>query len=111
MPCGLGARAAACSELRLVRVWTQRDALERARALPQRHFSFHSWHQSAVREANRRLKEARSGKGAATANGGGGGGEEEEEEESEEMASLRARVEQQALKEAQAEEAEEAQRA
>ena len=88
-----------------------RDALERARALPQRHFSFHSWHQSAVREANRRLKEARSGKGAAAANGGGGGGEEEEEEESEEMASLRARVEQQALKEAQAEEAEEAQRA
>ena len=67
--------------------------------LPQRYYSFHSWHQSMVRAAQRRLKDARQ---ADAASGGGQAASEcealdadseDEGEESEEMKDLRERLE------------------
>ena len=90
----------ACLELANVRMaggdWDgAARALDRARKLPQRHFSFHSWHQSAVREAQRQLKDVRN---AGASDGGAGAvGEEEdaegEGEETEDMRKLRAEIE------------------
>ena len=58
-------------------------ALSSAGALAPRHFSFHSWHQSSVREAKRLLNTARAGRRGGRppaqppARGGGGGGASE----------------------------------
>ncbi len=57
------------------------DALDRASALPARHFSFHSWLQSAVREARARVKRARDDAGSEEGDGEEGDGEEGDGEE------------------------------
>ena len=83
------------------------NSLEASKGIvPQRAYSFHSWHQSMVREGKQKLKELR--KASAEKKDGSGGdaaavveeeGEEAGEEESAEMAELRVRMEKEAAME------------
>ena len=97
-------RPSACLELAILHIERTGDldaagkALDAASRISQRYYSFHSWHQSAVRRARGRLRSARItavGATPRTSAAAAAAPEEEEEDEDEDayLAGMRAHVE------------------